>query len=320
MPVDRLEEGLRRGHADVVAGHIVVGLVAADADVGARRADQLLDLRQDQAGVDRGRRRGDAVGQSLALLDVEDGEALEERDCPRFLAPLMGAVAHVVRDEAVGIDDGGPALALADVAAERQGLLEGQPALGGEALLDDGVPQDEDVDAAVGPAGGGVLRHSERCAHARRAPRLHPGQAAGLQLGDDLVGDLLVERAAIFGWARASSGPWMRTEPWLISMTGRPRASLSASRARHGDSRPALPLRAGPDAVAVECAGECRVREDVADWTVCLRGRRNERIVVVVPRQGPSPEWAETRRLCRSRAASERPGGARARGLLQAAR
>jgi hypothetical protein len=101
------------------------------------------------------------------LLDVEDGEALEEGDGTRFLASLMGAVAHVVGNEAVGIDDGVAALALADVASEREGLPESQPALGGIALLDDGVPQDEDIDAAVGPAGGGVLGHSKRRAHAR---------------------------------------------------------------------------------------------------------------------------------------------------------
>jgi hypothetical protein len=143
VPVDRLVEGLRLGHPDVVAGHIVVGLVAADADVGPRRPDQFLYLRQDQAGVNRGRRRGDAVGQRRALLDVEDGEALEEGDAARLDASLMSAVAHVIGNEAVGIDDGGPALALLDVASKREGLPEGQPALRGVALFDDGVPQDE---------------------------------------------------------------------------------------------------------------------------------------------------------------------------------
>jgi hypothetical protein len=144
VPVNWLVEGLRRGHADVVAGHIVVGLVAADAEVGPRRPDQFLYLRQDQAGVNQGLRRRNAVGQPRALLDVEDGEALEERDAARFDASLAVAVAHVVGNEAVGIDDGGPALALADVAPERDALPESQPALRGVALLDDGVPQDEE--------------------------------------------------------------------------------------------------------------------------------------------------------------------------------
>jgi hypothetical protein len=133
-----------------------------------------------------GWRRGDAVGQGRALLDVEDGEALEERDAARLLASLSGAVAHVVGNEAVGIDDGGAALALADVAPERDALPESQPALRGVAPLDDGVPQDEHVDAAVGPAGGGVPGQSKRRADARGAPRLDPGQSACLQLGYDL--------------------------------------------------------------------------------------------------------------------------------------
>lgn len=40
-------------------------------------------------------------------------------------------------DEAVGIGDGGAALALHDIAAERQRLAEGEPALAGEAAFDD---------------------------------------------------------------------------------------------------------------------------------------------------------------------------------------
>src|SRR5262245_14279814 len=76
----RIEEGLRRRHADEVSSHVVVGLVAADADVCAGRPDQLLGLREDQAGVDRRHRGSDAFRQSLALLGVEHGEALQERD------------------------------------------------------------------------------------------------------------------------------------------------------------------------------------------------------------------------------------------------
>ena len=45
--IDGLEKSLRRRHADEVARHVVVGLVAADADVGPGCADQLLGLRQD---------------------------------------------------------------------------------------------------------------------------------------------------------------------------------------------------------------------------------------------------------------------------------
>ena len=67
---------------------------------------------------------GDVVGQVFALRRVEDREALQERDRLGFLAGLSRALLLVVGDEAVGIDDGRAALALADIAAERQRLAE----------------------------------------------------------------------------------------------------------------------------------------------------------------------------------------------------
>src|SRR3546814_5363257 len=81
--------------------------------------------------------------------DLEYREALEERDGARRLAGFRRAPAFVVRREAVGIDDGGAALALADIAAEPERLAAGQPALAGEATLDDGAPEDQDVDPGV---------------------------------------------------------------------------------------------------------------------------------------------------------------------------
>ena len=76
------------------------------------------------------------IRQTFALRQVEDGEALEERDRLRFLAGLLHPLLLVIRNEAVGIDDGGAVLALADIAAERQRLAEGDPALDREAVLD----------------------------------------------------------------------------------------------------------------------------------------------------------------------------------------
>ena len=80
MPVYGVEESLRRRHAGEVARHVVVRLVPADTNISARCADQLLDLRQNEMGGGRRRARGDVRGQALTLLDVENGEALEERD------------------------------------------------------------------------------------------------------------------------------------------------------------------------------------------------------------------------------------------------
>ena len=240
--IDGFEERLWRRHADEVAGHVIVGLVAADADVRPGGADQLLELRQDETGVGWRARGNDVVGQAIALLDVEHGEAFEERDGAGRRAIVMRPSALVVGDEAVGIDDGGPALALADVASKRAGLPESQPALRGIALLDDGVPQDEDIHAAVGPAGGGIPGQSKRRAHARRAPRLNPGQSPGLQLGYDLVGD--PRKACCDLWPGARREPaGKRIEPWVTSMTGRREATLPTLDTRHGDSRQTLTRR-----------------------------------------------------------------------------
>ena len=45
--VDLLEKRRLRRDADEVTGHVVVGTLAADAEVGARRGDQRLGARDD---------------------------------------------------------------------------------------------------------------------------------------------------------------------------------------------------------------------------------------------------------------------------------
>ena len=72
----------------------------------------------DQARLRRRRGNGEIFGQTLALGEVEDGEALQERDRLRFLAGLACPLLLVVGNEAVGVDDGRAVLALADIAAE----------------------------------------------------------------------------------------------------------------------------------------------------------------------------------------------------------
>jgi len=63
------------------------------------------------------------------LRDVEHGEALEKWHRCRLVALAPGALLFVLRDEAVGVADGGAALALADRTAQVQRLPEGQPLL-----------------------------------------------------------------------------------------------------------------------------------------------------------------------------------------------
>ena len=136
MPVDRLEIGLRRRDLHIVVRGHVEGPAAADAEIDAGRFDQRLDLGLDQPGFRRRCGDHEILRQIFALRQVEDSEALEERDRLRFLAGLSRPFLLVVGNEAVGIDDGGAVLALADVAAETEGLAKGEPALDREAVLD----------------------------------------------------------------------------------------------------------------------------------------------------------------------------------------
>ncbi len=142
MPVHRLEIGLRRWHLDEVANHRIERAIAADPDVGATGPDQRLGLRQDEALGNRRCRGCDRVGQAFALIGVKHREALEERDGARLVAVAVGALALGLGHEAIGIDHRGAALALADVAAERERLAEGEPGLAGIAALDDRAPED----------------------------------------------------------------------------------------------------------------------------------------------------------------------------------
>src|SRR3546814_20615182 len=104
-----------------------------------------LDPGFDQTGQWRRRNDGQLLRQVLALLRIEDREALQKRDRLGVLAGLAGALFLVVRHEAVGIADGGAVLALADIAAERERLAKSQPALPGEAPLDARTEEDQDI-------------------------------------------------------------------------------------------------------------------------------------------------------------------------------
>src|SRR6266851_2782157 len=135
VPIDRLEISRRRRDLDVVGARDVEGAVAADAEIGAGRADQRLGLRQDQIFAKRRRRRRYVRWEILALVGVEDREAFEERNSFGFIAGFRGARAFAVGNEPVGIDDGRAFLALAHMGADGERLAESEPALAGEAAL-----------------------------------------------------------------------------------------------------------------------------------------------------------------------------------------
>jgi hypothetical protein len=95
-----------------------------------------------------------------------------------------------VRGNAVGIHQQFAGLALADMPAEVDGLLEGKSQRAGVALDHGGRPRHHDIDALVRDAvmtqrAGNVARG------VLRAPRPVPRANALLQVGDNLVGDAL---------------------------------------------------------------------------------------------------------------------------------
>jgi hypothetical protein len=106
----------------------------------AGRRDQGLGSRLNLAWWRRDHQSSDILGQAIALIRVKDGKALEKRDGTRLLAGLRGAPTFVVWGEAIGIDDGRSPLALSDMAAEPECLAEGEPALPGKAMFDNGTP------------------------------------------------------------------------------------------------------------------------------------------------------------------------------------
>ena len=149
VPVDRFEIGGRWRDLHEVVRRAVEGAVAADPKIRSRGPDQRLGSRLDHAWRRRRRDGGDLLGQVLALVGVEHREALEERNRLRLFSVLGGPLALIVRDEAVGVDDGRTAFALPDIGAEPECLAECEPALAGEAALDDRPPKDQDVDPGI---------------------------------------------------------------------------------------------------------------------------------------------------------------------------
>ena len=192
-------ERLLRRQLYAIRGRHVERLVTADTDLRARRGHEAfgtfdgLALAKKRPAADRQR-----VGESLALVDIEDGEPLEECHLPAMLVTGVGDgfVALVLRREAIGVTDGRAGLAFPHIAAQRLRLFVGQPPLRPEPALEHGRPEDQDVDPRIAPPGPGVAR--QPAFQLRTVPWLHPRHPPRLQLRDDPVGDLGVERAGGF--------------------------------------------------------------------------------------------------------------------------
>ena len=121
--IDGLVKGRLRRHLDAIDAGDVEGARAADMELRAGRGDQGLGTRDDISVRGRGRRRGERLRQAVALLDIEDGKALEEGNRSR-LAPFRRRLfLFGLGREAVGIDDRDAPLPFPDMPAEQAEAL-----------------------------------------------------------------------------------------------------------------------------------------------------------------------------------------------------
>jgi hypothetical protein len=146
-------------HDDMIAARLIIRLRTMMAHRDRHAAKERIKFGVAVIGISGGDdRRGGGILRldAVDLLGVENRVAFQECDLPlSFLslcAALFSALA-VAYNDLVGIDNGRSLLALADTAAQRERLLEGQPMRGSIALRHGGNPQGQDVDAAIGNAG-----------------------------------------------------------------------------------------------------------------------------------------------------------------------
>ncbi|MET4386696.1 hypothetical protein ABIB73_002441 [Bradyrhizobium sp. F1.4.3] len=119
MPIDRFEIGLRWGHLHIIFRRHIKGAIATYAEVDSGRLDQSIDRRLNHAGWRWWRSGYDVRSQPVALIEIENGEALQKWNSLCLLAGLVYAALFVDRHKAVGVNDGRAALTLADVATQR---------------------------------------------------------------------------------------------------------------------------------------------------------------------------------------------------------
>jgi len=193
MPVDRLMEIVGPWHRDIVMPRAVISGRATDAKIGARRGNQFLGVRQDQAIRDGRRWETDMFGQVVTLVDREHREMLEERN------PATGCGAFGIRSatfaaghKAAGVDDTDTAFAATHRAPQGRSLPERQEGMAREASGDDGMPEGKHIDATVS-TGTDSICAACRCPALAVSPGLNPWDAPSLEISDDPVGDLLVK-------------------------------------------------------------------------------------------------------------------------------
>jgi hypothetical protein len=116
-PIDRLLEMFGPGHANIVILRGVIGLPAADPYVRPRRLDQRLCNGKSQRLIPCRDGGHGLFAQSITLVDVENGEALQESYLSRLAIRAARNGVALLGREPIGIADGSAPLPLADIAA-----------------------------------------------------------------------------------------------------------------------------------------------------------------------------------------------------------
>jgi hypothetical protein len=147
IPVDLFAERLTRRHLHDILIGCIIGDRSSDPKVSAAGRDQRFGTRHDVGFGWQSRRCRHRLGQSLALVDIEHGEALEKRNGPRVAILVMGPGLFALGCEAIGITNGHAFLATFDGPASQLRLPKGKPALRTEPTVDHGSPQYEHVNS-----------------------------------------------------------------------------------------------------------------------------------------------------------------------------
>ena len=255
----RVPERLERRHLHEVRPLRIKSPRSAMANVGAGRGKETvssLDPLQRGEGRVLGF-RGVEGRKVLALLGIEHGVALQEGN---FALDLLALLVRLGSGDPVGIDHKLAGLALPDITAKLQRLLEGQPKRAGIAFHGRGRPKHDDVDSLVG---GAVVPQgaADPTCRMRGVPGPKPGANALLKVGNDLVRDPAVNvRAGCLSGAHGPDLLWLDAKQRVAASRGRVSGGdgggKEASRGT-GCTEPA-PLCAGGGSWAEASLGERR--------------------------------------------------------------
>ena len=195
IPVNTIVIGALGRHADIVRAGRVKGAFSPDTHIRAARLDETMRQRHNFLDIQRDGCGSQFIGQPFALLDIKNREAFEKRNLTRLAHLIPRSLFLVLRHKAISVADRRPLLAAPYMPTQRQRLPISQPALRAISFLKKTRPQDQHIYARIAAPGSRIARQAD--SRLAAVPRLHPRQAPLLQLRDDTIRHLYVERPMI---------------------------------------------------------------------------------------------------------------------------